>query len=156
MLNFKNPFPVPRSPFPVPLNSYRRNLSILAFSLLLLAVSLAFASCEGPAGPKGSDGQQGPTGPQGDMLPYIPAESGLRGTTWIEDDTLPYNIVISSDGYTITGTFINSSIGGVSYVGSYGKRPDGTHVISAGMHVFIINDNTLTVTGYSAPFTKQP
>jgi len=89
-------------------------------------------------------------------MSYIPAESGLRGSTWT---IAAYSsIIFSADGYS-------ASVSSNTYdIISYGKRPDNVQVIvvysysssSNTPHFFsswIINGNTLTYGDFT--YTRQ-
>jgi hypothetical protein len=63
------------------------------------------------------------------ILPSIPAESGLRGTKWIENDPDPYTVTFSGDGSTFDRTYRTSTT--TFKVSRYWKQADGTHVVIA-------------------------
>jgi hypothetical protein len=142
-------------------------LKFLGLIALVAVIGFSFVACgEGPQGEQGETGQQGEKGEKGDpgtpgtgagMLPYIPAESGLLSTTWIEDDDPnPYTLTFSGDGYTVTRT-VGSSSGTDFQVINYGKRPDGSLFVTAvsfnTIYYFTISGNTLTWN--SVTYTKQ-
>jgi hypothetical protein len=133
--------------------SMKNAIKFFGFIALIAVIGFSFVACGDPEqGPAGAKGDKGDTGPAGGMLPYIPVESGLLGTTWNQDEASGI-ITISDDGY-----FINNAT-----VLSYGKRPDDVHIITCldwgkNLNVYVITGNTL-YTGYHAydgdTYTKQ-
>jgi hypothetical protein len=134
-------------------------LKFLGLIALVAVIGFSFAACgdaeQGPTGPKGDKGDTGQKGDEGPMRPdilltYIPEESGLLGTTWTRSDSI--STIINSDGYTMT--FNNTT---TYQVISYGKRPDGSHVLtfinSTTPSLLIISGNTLTIG--TTTYTKQ-
>jgi len=111
---------------------------------LLAIAGIVFTACPQPCE------CESPTGPNREnVLPYIPAESGLRGSTWTSADTSS-TIIFSTDGYNV------SSDPNTFTIISYGKRPDGAHMIvtsSSASSYWIINGNTLTAG--SNTYTRQ-
>ena len=116
---------------------------IKLFGIIALVAVIGFSviACEGPAGPKGDPG---------DVLSYIPAESGLRGSVWNQNGG-SYKITFSNDGYSVE--YVSTSP--YTYlVGSYGKRPDGTQVIFFYFSAVSISGSTLTY--LSETYTRLP
>jgi hypothetical protein len=120
---------------------------------LIAVIGFSFAACgEGPEGPKGETGPQGPA--TGGMLPYIPAESGLLGTVWDQDIDPPHTgvkLTFSSDGYTL------NRVAEICTVTGYGKRPDGSHVVTFFHYTYseflTVSGNTIRYEG--STYTKQ-
>jgi hypothetical protein len=143
-------------------------IKFLGFIALVAVIGFSFAACgdaeQGPTGPKGDQGptgSTGPTGPEGPMrpdilLPYIPEESGLLDTTWTYSAT--DKVIFSADGYTVTTTY---GSGFTRQVFSYGKRPNGTYLVTASgsssspITYFTISGNTLKWTTGNETYTKQ-
>jgi hypothetical protein len=101
-------------------------IKFLGIIALIAVIGLSFAACGDPE--QGPTGEKGEKGDPGGLLPYIPAESGLLGSTWILSSP-NYRAAFSNDGYTFTDTNIGSGNVDTYAVHSYGKRPDGTHIV---------------------------
>jgi hypothetical protein len=146
-------------------HSMKNSIKFLGLIAIVAIMGLSFAACEGPQGPMGPQGPQGdpgtngPKGDPGGVLTYIPAESGLLGTTWngLYNGATPYELTFSNDGYTFTDTNKNTSSVSTYDVVSYGKRPDGTHFATAlrssNTYMLKVEGNTLTFSGMT--YTKQ-
>jgi hypothetical protein len=128
-------------------------IKFLGLIAIVAVIGLSFAACGDP--------EQGPAGPKGDpggLLPYIPQESGLLGTTWngLYNDVTPYELTFSNDGYAFTDTNKNTSTVNTYDVLSYGKRPDGSHIVTAlrssNTSILKVEGNTLT---FGMSYTKQ-
>jgi hypothetical protein len=75
------------------------NLDGSKLLLILAAFSLAFMSCEGPAGPEGPQGAQGPEGPQGAEGPQGPeGTANVIYSSWTEFDSANWGNLISVFG----------------------------------------------------------
>jgi hypothetical protein len=148
----------------------KNSIKWLGIIALIAVIGFSFVACgEGPEGPQGDPGtngtngtngqkgDKGDTGSEGPMRPdilltYIPEESGLLGTTWRRNTN---TAIINNDGYTIGWTLGSSQV--TDQVLSYGKRPDGSHVVTSlegsTVTLYRISGNTMTVGG-STTYTK--
>jgi hypothetical protein len=154
----------------------KNSIKWLGIIALIAVIGFSFVACgdaeQGPTGPKGDPGTNGTNGQKGDkgdtgsegpmrpdiLLTYIPAESGLLGTVWNRNSGSG-TVTIYENGYTMRWYI---SVEEPLQVASYGKRPDGSHVINCksntqeNYYLFIITDNTLTFYGSSVTtYTKQ-
>jgi hypothetical protein len=121
-------------------------LKLIGIIALVAVIGFSMAACD--------DGSKDDNGGGGDVLSYIPAESGLRGSVWNQNtNENTFVITFSNDGYSVVFANTNASSSETQPVTSYAKRPDGTHVIGADK-AFTINGNTLTL-GKNI-YTRQP
>jgi hypothetical protein len=80
----------------------------------------------------------------------IPAESGLRGTTWTyaEND----KVIFNNDGTTVTTTY---GSGATRQVEAYLKGTDSSHIVFCSGTFFTISGNTLKWDTYNDIYTKE-
>jgi hypothetical protein len=119
-------------------------LKFLGLIAFVAIIGFSFVACgEGPqgeqgeTGPQGEKGETGPQGEKGDkgdpgtgsgggMLPYIPQESGLLGTVWIENNSNPYTVTFNDGESAFKRTYISTT---TFQVISYFKKADGTYQV---------------------------